>query len=534
MKRFSLSAVTGATVIIASLASGCKDDEGSDSAPLPEAVFDSSFTVTPCSVSFSVKVSDADEAAWTILERTAPVPDAAEVLASGRRLSGSGTFEVTADGLNPLAEYTAFAVAARGELVSETAALHFATDGYTDMLTVLGGGKNFISYHVEVGENVSYRHLALLEAAYDNYLDAFGGDPVQTATMLLQLYGSDAAGPQDLTIRDLQENPNIEWKPYDIVAGMPHVVMVRAADASGALAGDCEIVRYTTDAPETLPQTVRVDIVDVNPVEAEIMCTPDEGLLYHYEQVYPRGFAMSIIAGGGVEALLTQLFVSGSRILEPGSPSEWVNLTPGKEYVHYAVGVDADGNRTELVETPFATPKGAEIDTENIAFSFLYSSEYYGKKEDAEGGLSCNYYFIISDVPMTPDEYGEPFPDAFPCNALNCDIYATVLPGGRLVIPEGTYTFSETFRAGTWHPEYTWAMHFDEYMETQFTFVYGTIAVAHEGEGYRLDIALKTDTGKTYSGTFTGEIPFAESPAHSSAALRNKAPFSAFRVRPAR
>ncbi len=528
MKRFSLSAVTGATIIIASLASGCKDDKGSDSAPLPEAVFASSFTVTPSSVSFSVKVSDADEAAWTILERTAPAPDAAEVLAEGRRLSGSGTFDVTADGLNPRTEYALYAVAARGGLTGGTAVLHVATDGYTEMLTLLGGGKNFISYHVEVAENVPYRHLSVLEAVYDDYLDVFGGDDAKTAELMLQLYGSEAAGPQDLTIRDLQENPNNEWKPYDIVAGMPYVVMVRTSDGIG------ETVRCTTDAPETLPQTVRVGIVDVSPVEAEIMCTPDEGLLYYYEQVYPSGFASSIIAQGGVEALLTQLFASGSRILEPGSPSEWANLKPGTEYVHYAIGVDADGDRTELVETPFSTPKGEDIDTENIAFSFLYSSEYYGEIEDADGGLSCNYYFIISDGRMTTDEYGDPFPDAFPCNALNCDIYATVLPGGRLVIPEGTYTFSETFRAGTWHPEHTWAMHFSEYMETQFPFVYGTITVAHEGEGYRLDISLKTDENKTYSGTFTGEIPFAESPAYPSAAPRGKAAIPAFRAHPAR
>lgn len=533
MKKSLLFAAMCAATFLALSFAACSDGKEPNYPPPPEIAFESAFTVTPASVSLTVKTAHADKAAWLIQEKTVPAPAAADVLTSGQPLSGGDSYEISADGLKAQTEYTAYAVSAREDLVSELAVFHFTTAGYTEMLTLLDGGRNFVTYHVEVDAGVSYRHLVSLKAAYDNYLAAYEGDVASTVNLLLSIYGSDATGPQDLTMRDLQENPNSTWKPYDVVAGMPYVLLVRAKGADGNLTGAYEIVEYTTDAPEILSKTIRVEIENISSIEADFMCTPDEGLVYYFEQVYSRQDADKIIAEGGGEALRTRLITNGSRVLELGKLSEWGGLVPETEYVHHVLGVDANGDQTELVETAFTTPAAEPVDTEDIVFAHLYSTNYYGETEDSDGKPAYNYYFIISDQEMTPDEYNEPHPGVLPCNALNCDIYATAPVNGELKIPEGTYAFAETYSAGTWHPDYTWAKHFDETADTEFEFASGTIAVAHEGEGYRLTIALETKEGKAYTGTYTGAIPFVEEPAYSAAALHKKQarPVPGFRSR---
>ena len=129
--------------------------------------------------------------------------------------------------------------------------------------------------------------------------------------------------------------------------------------------------------------------------------------------------------------------------------------------------------------------------------------------EDDDGNTVHNFFILVADQNMLPDEYGDPYPVAYPCHALNCDVYAATRGGDELTLAEGTYTFSDTSAAGTWSSYDSWAAYFDEQEEMyEFSFGGGTITVAHEGTDYRLTFDLTTEKGKAYTGTYTGPITF--------------------------
>lgn len=186
--------------------------------------------------------------------------------------------------------------------------------------------------------------------------------------------------------------------------------------------------------------------------------TPDEGLRYIIEQPLSKSMIDGLLAEGGKDALLEQLFISSPRVTEFTEPSEWTYLDPETEYIHYVIGVDERGDRTALLEKPFTTPEEQEVDvnTENLAFAHAILASYYGMSEDDDGNTVHNFYILVADQNMLPDEYGDPYPVAFPCHALNCDFYAATRGGDELTLAEGTYTFSDTSAAGTWSSYDSW------------------------------------------------------------------------------
>lgn len=517
-KIFSYAAICAALFLC--LFAGACSEKNSAPPQLPSVTFDPSYTSTLNSATFGILPSNADKTAWMIREQTAAKPTAAQVLTDGEPLTGTPPFVVTAELLKAQTTYTVYAAAALGDKVSELASFNVTTKGYTDMLTLIDAGKNYVSYHVEVADGTTYKHMAIQKSAmtaYNAYMDE-----KQIVQTLLTIYGLTDAGAKDHTIRDLQQSADGRL-PFDIIAGLPYVMMVCQTDAAGNLTDNYKLVEVTLPEPDMLSKSVLVELFDVQITEASFVCTPDAGIRYYYEKIFMKSQADDFLAKGGEKALMEQIFMSNTaRIFEFGKLSEWGSLMPETDYVHYVVGIDEAGDQTELIATPFTTQKEPDVNTNNIEFSFVFMARYYGLIEDA-----YNFYFLISDKPMSFDEYGDPYPDAFPCNAFNCDLYATA-PTGALIIPEGTYTFAETGAAGTWHPDYTWAANFSETeYKTELEFTSGTIKVARDGENYRITLALETSEGKAYTGTFTGPITFQDqSPAYSASSLL-KRPFRA-------
>lgn len=387
---------------------------------------------------------------------------------------------------------------------------------YTEPLTITEIGKNYVGYHVEAAEGISYRHLIVSRQTLDNFTSGSKNDEEynNAVRVLMSLDARIGTGAHDYILRDLDEKP-ISQQPYSVIAGLKHVALICQADETGNCIGDIEELEFSTAAPARLSQTIKVEIVDLRSGEADFLNTPDPGIRYYFEQLLPKTLADEF-AASGKDKLREQLISIGARIFEFGKKSEWGYLDPETDYVHLVLGIDNEGNQTKLIETPFKTPASAVIDTENVQLNQSPKAFYYGQSEGDDGQDMYNFYFLLSDKPMPDNEYYEPYPTAFPCNALNCDLYTAAPAAGKPRIPEGTYTFSESYLAGIWHSEYTWAAYFDaEENETQFGFSSGTITVAHEGTGYRIDFDLKTENGKIYSGSFTGEIPFQDASSYA-------------------
>lgn len=381
--------------------------------------------------------------------------------------------------------------------------------GYTDPITLKEVGKNYVSYHIEAEEGATYRHLITSKQVLDNFTTGSRNEEEynNAVRILMQLDGQNGTGAQDFVLRDLDPKP-ISQNPYSIIAGMKHVALLCPADEKGNPYGDIEMIEFSTPAPSQLSQSVKVEISDIRYDEADFTITPDAGIFYFFEYIFSKTLADEI-AAGGKDKLKEQLFSLGSRITEFGELSEWTGLTAETDYVHLVLGVDKDGNQTKMIETPFRTPKAPETPTENIVFSQVPMASYYGQSEGDDGKEMYNFYVLLADRTMIADDYGDPYPTAFPCHAINCDFYTAAPAGGEMKIPEGTYTLKADYVAGACNLDGTWAAYFDEEEnKTQIEFTAGTIAVAWEGDGYRITIDLTKEDGKAYTGTFTGQIQF--------------------------
>lgn len=487
----------------------CSDDDE----PVPGTQPTVTFATTPpattaSSVTVEATATDADRAAWMIQDRTTEAPTVQTVLADGTSFAVGKAQTITASDLEAGKEYTIYAAAAKGDVVGKIASLEVKTAAqeYTDLLTLGDIGKNFVSYHIEVEEGTTYRHLVILKNTYDSYVVNATTDEqrAQMIGLMLSIYGSVGTGPADYVLRDLDPNPN-SFKPYDVLAGMDYVAMACPTDAEGkTFTGTLEAKPLKTLDPELLTQRIGVEIERIGDSDADIRCTPDEGLRYFFEQIIAKAQAEEILAASGEKGLLERIFVSVSQTVEFGNLSEWTGLQEKTDYIHYTIGVDAEGNRTALIATPFTTIASPKVDLENLTFDRVVTATYYGEVEEN----LHDFYVLLADQPMQPNEYGVYEPDAFPCHAINCEFYSASGAGQKL--PEGVYEISDSFTAGTLDFDYTWAPYFgrdlDDYRE--FYFVTGTITVTHEGTGYRFVVDMDLEDGSKFTGTYAGDIDF--------------------------
>ena len=480
----------------------------------PTVAFSPDYRVEGTSITFTLQTKDAEKAAYLLIEREGDVPNAAEVFNEGVLLTGKDAYTVTEMDLAGGRGYIVYAAAVNGTILSEVAKLEFTAGvSYHGLLTLTGAEKNSLSYHIEVQAGECYRHVALLDRVVRNFTEGVQSDQeyAQRIQLLLSIYGMEGTGPVDFTLHDMDLRPN--GQPYDVMAGMTYSIMACRTDATGNYVGDYELMQVVT--PNALDNGLHVafGILDLQAGEVVIQCTPDPGLLYVVEQLFPRSVSDQLLSQGGEQALLEQLFAAGTRTTEFGEPSTWAFLNPQTEYVYYAMGVDAQGDRTELSFLPFTTPEKQEVDvdTTDLVFDHAVMGYYYGELEDDGGEPSYNFYCLLADRTMLPDEYGDPYPDSFPCHAINCDFYCGSV-AEALVLPEGVYTYAETSEAGSWSPGYTWAAYFDQEAEQHdFSFNSGTITVTHRGTDYHIEFDLRTEKGKVYTGSYTGPIDFEDS-----------------------
>lgn len=523
MRKSRLYPVLAFAALIGAFGAACSDN-GSDEPPVPPppssptAVLSDNYIATQNSVTFEITVADADMAAWMIREKTVEAPTAAQVLADGTKLEGASPYTRTATDLNAGTAYVLYAAASKGDVVGTVASLEVTTATapvvYDRMLTLTDVGKNTVSYHIEVADGAWYRHFAISKTGFDSFRIFM--DEKQAALQVLQLYGSVAAGSADYTASDLAIKAN--GQPNDIIAGEEYVLLCCHTDEAGVPNGDYQIVACTLDQPDILAKTVQVEVVDVTYDEASVRCTPDAGIAYIFHHVFLKADIAALLEPGGEAALKTKLLTNiNSRVFEFDQPREWMYLQPGSDYVACTLGIDAEGNHTPLIKTGFTTLTPEKVDTEDLVFTQSIQAEYYG-----QSGEGYNFYFILADQTMSRDEYGDWNPDRFPCNSICCDLYSPA--GNGLKLPAGVYSYGANGAPGTWHPEYSWAANFSptEY-RTDFGFEDGTITVSHEGDNYRIVLALTTEEGQSYTGTYVGPIVFTDASAAQASARRKAA-----------
>ena len=508
MKKIRLSRyLTAGTVICCALVSMSSCDRpGPDTPPEKEtpAVGLGSPQPASYSVTFRLTPEHADRVAWIILDGETEAPDAAAVLAEGEAADAQKASSVVADGLEPATDYTIYAAAAKGELLSAVAALKVTTEEEPEeplgFIALVEAGKRSFTYHIETEEGESYRHMALAQRIFDNYTTLFEGNEAAAAELLLGMYGTTGTGAADYTMTSPAERV-----PLDVVAGLDYLVVAVKVDAAGAAAAPYEKLPFRTAEPDRSAGNVNVDIVKLSSYACHLFHDVTEEIVVIWETVFFADDYNDLLAQGGEELLKAQLRAIGARVQSFDKAAEWINLEPETDYVYVMFGVDAAGDHTSLGVLPFTTPVPDEIPTEGIVFDRYISALCLG-----EAGSGAHEFLLsLANVPMEEDpDYGDFYPaDGGPGIMLMCDIYAEASSDGRL--PEGTYVFSNDSEAGTWNPYDTWAACFDDAGGmVPVEFAGGTIAVAWEGNGYRIEFDLEGVEGEVFTGTYEGEIAF--------------------------
>lgn len=493
-------------------------NEGEDPIPPtenPTVAFSTDKQITETTATFTIMTTAAEKAAYMLLLGEADAPAASEIMEGGTSLSGKDDYSVTVENLTGNTAYAVYAAAVNGTTLSSVAKLEFTTAAPVEkeLLTLTEKGKNFVSYHIEAEQGATYRHSVILRKV----IDAVTTDELtdeeykQRIEMLLTIYGQDGTGTKDYTARDMETYA--EGKTHAIYAGMDYRLIACLTDGTGGYVGDYKMIEVMTTDPQVNGLTIGTEIVDLQATEVTIRYDVAPDLLYIVEQAYPKGLSDQLIEEGGEQMLLEHLFNLAPRTQDFVKLSEWMNLVPETDYIHYVIGVDEQGDRTELFETHFTTPKEQPIDdgldTENLEFNYLGEARCFGSTVDENENVVYEYEVLLSTEPLELQGWWM-LPTVYPCHTVKLTFYTDVeVVAENPVLTAGTYTLATSSATNTISTQYSIGDYYlnDTDLSTTIYFKSGTVDITLEGEIYTLDIDLLTEDDAIYSGLFTGEMP---------------------------
>ena len=146
------------------------------------------------------------------------------------------------------------------------------------------------------------------------------------------------------------------------------------------------------------------------------------------------------------------------------------------------------GNGGNDDPNPTPTPENVNFTASN----FYY--EYWGNDYSS----AYNYYVVLSDVPLNGENYAE--------NSVNYifDLYSNVgATQQKGVIPNGTYTLSGTYGAGTFSEEYGFSVATNENKEpTYFIYAEGYVTVS---DG-KIEAQLVMEDGSIHTVVYEGDL----------------------------
>ena len=197
-----------------------------------------------------------------------------------------------------------------------------------------------------------------------------------------------------------------------------------------------------------------------------------------------------------------------------GDAGDWVTCEEGDlngdGAISYSVDPNEGGARTAYITLSYpnaddvvftidqaAAGASAGYDHEYVVEAFL-GDEYSYTPEDGEDGAD-NYFFAMSEKPLTPDggyEDGSAY--------FVWDIYAA--SGSAAVLPAGQYVLADTELPNTFTPGNSYLLIIGT--EDKVYFADGTITIGKDGDTYSFDADLVGTDGETYHVVYTGEMDF--------------------------
>lgn len=494
---------------------GCSDDDNKNEIVPPTLALQAGES-TITTISFTMIAENAEDMAYLLTKTDAAAPTFDQIFSEGTIKAATENQPVIIENLEVNAKYKVYAAARNGELKSEVVSLETQTGDYTNLVTLLEKGKNYFSYHLKTtAENTPVLHLGVEKNLLDFFLEDLTDEAEieKTKQELLVAFGYHGTGEKTYTLKDGEIDPD-DNAVLEVLAGIPYVILAVETDAEGNVTGQTSMVEFITEAPAISPYGITIEVNDITPETAHIICTPDQGITYFYQALFTKEAAEQYIAENGAEGFRAYILNSGDRCDEGTDDFIWKKLSPDTDYVMYLIGIDANGDQKE-VNKGFHTAKKENPSGYNIIADRALKVLYY------TGG---NYYVEFGDCEMTLDATGNYYPtDGGAGNWVIIDCY-----GDESTDPEnpvfssGTYTFdpNNTYAFGTCSEEYTWANSWDaDGNLTRINFSSGSITVTQNGTDYQINIQLITTENINFKCTYNGPLSFI---AGQSPAILNK------------
>lgn len=481
---------------------GCSDDDNKNEIYPPSLTLEAGET-TETTVSFTMIPKHADEMAYLLVKKEATAPSLDQIFSEGTNYAATENAKVTVKDLERNTKYQVYAASKSGELKSEVASLELQTGDYTQLITLLEKGKNYYSYHIKTtAANTPVLHLGVEKDLLDFFLEDLT-DETEIEAMkqdILVNFGYHGAGEKTYTLKDGEIDPDNN-ATLEVLAGIPQVILAVETDAEGNVTGKTSMIEFTTETPGTAPYNITIEVFEIKPTTARIICTPEQGIIYFYQVLFKKEVADQFIAEKGADAFRAYILNSGDRCDEGIDDFVWTKLSPDTDYVMYLIGIDANGDQVQ-VNKEFRT--GKEASGDNIVLDRALKVLYW----------PGNYYVEFGDCEMAIDADNRFYPaDGGAGNWVVIDCYGSESTDpNHPIFPTGTYTLdpNNTFATGTCSQKYTWANSWDAAgTVSSIDFASGSITVTQNGGNYQITMQFVSDEGTNFKCSYNGPLTFA-------------------------
>ncbi len=321
--------------------------------------------ISRTSVTFTITSEDAQDYVYAIVENGTAPASAEELFQTGE----SGMFEnkkvtITEENLEGSKEYTLYVAVRKINpyVYSELYTENLSTDiEYTEMLTIDKIGYTDYTYHVEVPDGATVKHISIKRLDYEAIKAIIGDYGDVTYGMYLATFGHSITESSDITI-DKYSKTALDDDIF-VYSGTDYILMAGKVGADDKISEtDMQIIEFTTRKAETSPFDIDIEVdPSSNKVTANII--PESGIISYRVKIDTRR-EFDYVGGEGEDHLKS--FVIGPWYDESNSYTAATEITstglrPNTAYVVGVVGFDADnGEVFKQLEFSTTAPVGPE------------------------------------------------------------------------------------------------------------------------------------------------------------------------------
>ncbi len=460
MKKFVFRTIA-LLILMSGVLVSCEDTKPEEGMP---SVTLTAGKTTSSTLKFTAALRNSYDCKYMVLKRSDSAPTAAGILSDG--LPIDKTWTTTVEGLRYSTSYRVYAVAYRGDLVSEVA--------YVDATTK------------DPDENPA--------------VELVPGEATQTTLAFgVTLTDIERAAYVCLEKTDAMELPGAEEILRD------GITISQSGDevAEGLEPGVTYVIVAAGQFKDLISETVSIEMTTLDPTPVPIISlvagTPAQNeLVFYVASSDAERTAYVCLEKSGATAIPT-----AERILETGTAITDTKVTVGglKAGTAYVIAVAA------LNKDVYSEVKTLEMTTEPeqagpIVFTTQAAGGYYG---DSHNSGYAEYHFVVADG-ATAEADGV-YTTVGAGRAMSFDLYQFKSYSTPIKIPARTYNYNTNYGMNTFAPEKTYCMVNDGNGNiTKVEFKAGKVDVKLVGTTYTITAELTTADGEEFSAVYTGAL----------------------------